>query len=214
MMSTAKTPDLDWDEFIVPPPQPMTEEEFDNWHDELLRGEWVDGKVEFMAPANTEHSEIQNLLLFALSAFVDFHRLGKVWGPEMAVKLPRMRRRRVPDIVFLSQSRLELVEKTFINGAPDLIMEVVSPDSESRDWRKKYQEYERSGVKEYWIIDPASEVMDSYHLTEAGAYEQIAAQSDRIASLVVPGFFVKPDWLWCLPAPQLLELQRELKIIG
>lgn len=212
-MSTAKADDFELDELTVPPPRPMSEEEFDNWHDELLRGEWVDGRVEFMAPANTEHCEIQNLLLFALSAFVNFHQLGKVWGPEMAVKLPGMRRRRVPDIVFLSQSRLDLVEKTYINGAPDLVMEVVSPDSESRDWRKKYEEYERAGVKEYWIVDPGSEVMEAYHLADEGVYEQIAAQHDRVTSLIVPGFFVKLDWLWELPAPQLLEIQRELKII-
>ncbi len=212
-MSTAKTPDLDWDEFVVPPPQPMTEEEFDNWHDELLRGEWVDGKVEFMAPANTEHCEIQNLLLFLLHGFVERHKLGRVWGPEMAVKLPKMRRRRVPDVVFLQEDRRHLVEKTYLNGAPDLVMEVVSPDSGARDWRKKYQEYERAGVREYWIIDPGSQVLEAYQLSSEGAYEQIPFQNDRIASAVVPGFFVKGTWLWELPKPDLFDLFRELKVL-
>lgn len=212
-MSAAKPPDLDWDALVVPPPQPMTEEEFDNWHDELLRGEWVDGKVEFMAPANTEHCEITQLLLFLLHTFVEHHGLGNVWGPEMAVKLPRLRRRRVPDVVFLARDRLHLVNPTHINGAPELIIEVVSPDSESRDWRKKYADYETAGVSEYWIVDPASDVMEAYHLSSSGTYEQIPEESDRIASRVIPGFFVKPIWLWETPRPKLMDLLREVGLL-
>lgn len=213
-MSTAKPPDLDWDEFVIPPPQPMTEEEFDNWHDELLRGEWVDGRVEFMAPANTEHCEITQLLLFLLHTYVEHHELGNVWGPEMAVKLPRLRRRRVPDVVFLSRERLHLVNPTHINCAPELIIEIVSPDSESRDWRKKYSDYETAGVKEYWIVDPASGVMEAYFLSSSGTYEQIPQRSDRIASRVIPGFFVKPIWLWEKPRPKLMDLLREVGVLA
>lgn len=211
-MSAAKPPDLDWDEFVVPPPQPMTEEEFDRWHDELLRGEWVDGKVEFMAPASTEHTEIQNYILWLIQSYLQRKRLGKVWGPEIAVNLPKLRRKRVPDIVFLSQVRLSLVKKTHLDGAPDLILEVVSPDSVRRDWRTKYHEYETAGVKEYWIVDPASEVVEAYHLSKKKSYQQIPEHDGRIASRVISGFFLAPAWLWQSPRPDLFELLKELKV--
>ena len=192
----------------------MTEEEFDNWHDEFLRGEWVDGKVELMAPANTEHSEIQNYILWLVQAYVQRKKLGQAWGPEMAVKLPHLRRRRVPDIVFLRQERLSLVKKTHLDGVPDLIFEVVSPDSVRRDWRTKYQEYETAGVKEYWIVDPASEVVEAYHLSKRKSYQQIPEQEGRIFSRVISGFFLAPTWLWQSPKPDLFDLLKELKVLG
>ncbi|MFO0919471.1 MAG: Uma2 family endonuclease [Planctomycetaceae bacterium] len=190
----------------------MTEEEFGNWHDEFLRGEWVDGEVELMAPANTEHSEIQNLLLWLIQGFTSHHNLGKAWGPELTVKLPSLRRRRVPDLLFVSQDRQEIIRPTYVDGAPDLIMEVVSPDSVRRDWRTKYQEYEQAGVLEYWIIDPGSRVVEAYVLTD-GAYQLLPEAEGRIASQVVSGFFLKPAWLWQSPRPKLLDLLRELGVL-
>lgn len=212
-MASVESELVEVDEPAIPRPLPMTEEEFDNWHEELLRGEWVDGKLEFMALANTEHCELQNLILCNLYTFVSHRNLGKAWGPQMAVKLPGLRRRRVPDIVFLGRERLSLVQKTHIDGAPDLIMEIVSPDSVRRDWRTKYLEYEQAGVKEYWIVDPAQRVVEAYHLSAGGAYEQFTEQDGRIASQAVMGFFLKPSWLWQLPAPELLDLLRELRIL-
>lgn len=211
-MPTTGVETLDLQDHPILSSRQMSEEEFDQWRDENLRGEWVDGKVEFMAPANTEHSEAHGFLLALLRVFVGHFELGKVWGPELAVKLPNLRRRRVPDVVFVAQSRLEIVRPTFIDGAPDLIMEIVSPDSVGRDWRTKYQEYEAAGVREYWIVDPAQEVVEAYQLGTSG-YQQIPAQGGRISSQVVNGFFLKTSWLFQQPSPKVLDLFRELKIL-
>ncbi len=212
-MSTAESPFVADEELPLPKSLRMTEEEFDNWHDEFLRGEWVDGEVELMAPASTEHGDLQKLLLFLLSGFIEHRDLGRAAGPELAVKLPNLRRRRVPDVLFVSKERLDIVQRTYIDGAPDLIMEVVSPDSVRRDWRTKYQEYEQAGVNEYWIIDPGSQVVEAYALAD-GAYRQLPAGEGRIASQIVPGFFVKLAWLWQSPPPKLLDLLRELGVLG
>jgi len=80
----------------------------------------------------------------------------------MFVRLPRRRRRRVPDLFFISKVNLARIRPTFINGPPDLTIEIVSPDSQNRDRREKYLEYEASGVREYWIIDPLSKTLDVY----------------------------------------------------
>jgi Uma2 family endonuclease len=90
-------------------------------------------------------------------------------------------------------------------------MEIVSPDSEARDWRTKYQEYESAAVQEYWVVDPGAEVMEAYRLSSNGMFEQIPEQDDRLTSQIVPGFFMRPDWLWQSPPPPLLGVLRELR---
>jgi Uma2 family endonuclease len=92
-------------------------------------------------------------------------------------------------------------------------MEVVSPDSEARDWRTKYQEYESATVQEYRVIDPGAEVLEAFRLSSNGMFEQIPEPDDRLTSQIVPGFLMRPDWLWQFPSPPLLGVLRELRIL-
>ncbi len=59
-----------------------------------------------------------------------------------------------PDILFIAQERLDIVQEKFIAGAPDLIVEILSPSNWLDDRRDKYEVYEATGVREYWIVDP------------------------------------------------------------
>jgi len=67
-------------------------------------------------------------------------------------------------------------------------------------------------VREYWVVDPASRAQEAYALSPEGIYTRIEETDGRIASLVVPGFFVKPEWLWKSPRPSVLDLLPELGI--
>ena len=98
-----------------------------------------------------------------------------------------------------------------LNDWPDLVIEIVSPDSESRDWREKYEEYERAGVREYWIIDPMSQYIEVYVLIR-GKYRQLKEQDGKLVSRVLPGFFLKIEWLWRDPLPVELDVLRELGV--
>jgi Uma2 family endonuclease len=91
-----------------------------------------------------------------------------------------------------------------------MIMEIVSPDSESRDWRDKYQEYEAAGVREYWVIDPMSEHVELYFLSEQQRYERVAEIDGWLASTAVPGFRLKTNWLWPATRPKAIDALREL----
>lgn len=187
----------------------MTEEDFITWCDEDTKAEWVDGEVIMMSPANTDHVRLTGFLLRLLAEFSEARGLGEVFGVELQVRFASQRRRRVPDILFVARDRLDLVRTAHIEGAPDLIIEVVSPDSDARDWRDKYLEYQAAGVREYWVIDPMSQHLEAYALTDP-AYRRIEETNGKVFSVVMPGLFVRPEWLWQRPLPKIVEVIREI----
>jgi len=195
------------------PRRRMTEDEFVAWCDEDVKAEWVDGEVIVHSPANVRHVELAGFIVSVMRAFAEQRDLGRVLGPEFQIRFGPQRRRRVPDILFVAKARLDIIQTNHIEGAPDLVMEIVSPDSPARDWRDKYLEYEAAGVREYWVIDPLAEQMEAYALGDDGHYARIEEQDDAIHSTALPGFYLKPAWLWQDPLPKVVEVLRELKVV-
>lgn len=191
----------------------MTEAEFDRWHDEGVRGEWIDGEVVLMSPASNRHVQIQMLLSSVLHIYCRERGLGEVRGPEFAIRIPNQRRRRTPDLFFVRSGREESFQETFFDGAPDAIFEIVSPDSVRRDWRDKYHEYDTGGVGEYWIIDPLSEVAEAYGRADEGSFRLLPLNGDRINSTVISGFFLKPQWLFSDRLATPFACLRELGVL-
>jgi Uma2 family endonuclease len=131
----------------------------------------------------------------------------------LQVRFASLRRRRVPDLLFVSTERMGILKATEVDGAPDLIIEIVSPDSPARDWREKYLEYEAVGVREYWVIDPMSKRVEGYALGADGRYSLIEEKDGVVHSTVMTGFFLKPVWLWQEPLPNPLDILRELSVL-
>ena len=75
--------------------------------------------------------------------------------------------------------------------------------------RDKYLEYEAAGVSEYWIADPPSHTLEAYGLVD-GRYTLIQDSAGCIASTVVPGWSVRPAWLWAEPRTRVLDALAEL----
>ena len=189
-----------------------TEEEFEAWCDEDVKAEYVDGRVIVHSPASTRHVDTVLFLAYLLKSFVAKHGLGTVLGPEVQVRL-RPGLRRVPDLLFVAKERTNIIRETLVEGPPDLIIEIVSPDSTARDWREKYWEYEQAGVSEYWVIDPQARRMDVYCLEETGRYKAVPSEAGVYRSRVVSGFWLRSGWLWQEPLPNVLEVIGELKVI-
>lgn len=199
------------DDVQRPPRRRMTEREFVAWCRPPTRAEWIDGKVIVMAPASYDHVRLNDWLDRVVGIFVQHFDLGVTLSREFSVRLVKQRRRRLPDLLFVAKGRRHLIRETFLDGAPDLIIEIVSPDSESRDWREKYEEYERAGVREYWIIDPMSKHAEVYVLVR-GKYRQLKEQDGKLVSRVLPGFYLRVEWLWQDPLPAELDVLRELGV--
>jgi len=192
----------------------LTEAQFRNeYADEDIKAEWVDGKVIIMAPVSREHSEVNVWLLRLVAEFVEHHDLGRVLGSEYPIRLASIRKSRSPDVMFVSNAKLSKLHPTYLDGPPDLIMEIVSPDSEARDWRDKYGDYQSTGVREYWVVDPLSKRLDAYALGRSKQYSLIQPDDEgRIHSKVLKGLFVNPQWLWRSPLPKLSGVLKELKL--
>src|SRR5215510_7565474 len=176
---------------VVTPHLRMTEEEFVAWCDEDTRAEWVDGEVIVHSPANLQHVDLAGFLLIVVRLFATQRGLGMVYGPELQIRLGALRRRRGPDLLFISTARMSIVKATQVDGAPDLIVEIVSPDSPARDWREKYLEYEAAGVREYWVVDPMSQRFEGYTLGADGRYALIEEKDGIVYSTVLARFFLK-----------------------
>jgi Uma2 family endonuclease len=190
----------------------MTEAEFVAWADEDTRAEWVDGEVVFMAPESGEHDYLGWWLHTLIQLFVEHHDLGRVHGSNFTARFADLARRRLPDVMYVAKGRLNLLHPNHFEGAPDLIIELVSPNSQSRDWREKFAEYQKVGVREYWIVDSNSKHVEAYSLGRSGKYRQIQEKDGVIRSKVIRGFWIRTSWLWTDTRPSVLKALRELGI--
>lgn len=105
-----------------------------------------------------------------------------------------------------------MITKTFLDGAADLVVEVVSPESVERDSVQKFAEYEAAGIREYWLIDYTNQTAIFYQLGEKGQYQAAEITDGVFRSTVLPGFFIRENWLW-QERPQTFEALRELGIL-
>jgi Uma2 family endonuclease len=214
-MSTSFTnaPDFSPGELPLPPQPRMAEEEFIAWA--LATGaaaEWVDGEVVMMSPASREHSSLKVWLLTVLQFYCEERQVGTVLE-DMMLRLSRRRRVRIPDIFFVAAAREHIIDHAVLREPPDMAIEIVSPDSVSRDWREKYEEYEEFGIREYWVIDPNSQSFDVYALDAADKYARLALPEGKGHSTVIPGFWIRPEWLAPETRPAVKHAWQELGVM-
>jgi Uma2 family endonuclease len=192
----------------------MTYEEFLEWADEDTHAEWVDGEVIETSPESGEHQNITGLLYAAMRVFVEVNRLGELRFERFQMKTGPNLPGREPDILFVSQANLSRLEQTFLNGPADLVVEVISPESQQRDRDDKYSEYEQGGVLEYWLIDPLRKRAEFYQLDSEGYYHPVLPDSNgRYESLAVDGLWLNVSWLWHDPLPSVLDVLKEWGIL-
>lgn len=186
-------------------------EEFSGWCEEIgeaIRAEWVRGEVVLMAPAGLDHEEWVAWLIKVLGVYVDANDLGHVVGSNYLATLGESAR--LPDVMFISKAREHLLRSRALEGAPDLAIEVISPDSRNRDRREKFAEYETGGVQEYWILDPLLKRVDAYWRNASGKFERIAEAEGKLGSKIVRGFYLRVEWLHGPVLPNTLKALREM----
>ena len=158
---------------------------------QLINGELV------MSPSPTRSHQAALLrLALMLQRFVVENSLGEVYVAPFDVKLSETEVYQ-PDLLFISADRLTIIAEQQVNGAPDLVVEVLSPATGYYDLTKKRRVYEVSGVKEYWIVDPIERTVEVLENVE-GTYETVAKadQKGRVSSRLLDGFEVDLERLF------------------
>lgn len=190
----------------------MTFEAFLEWVDEQTRAEWVNGKVELMTPVNVEHQEIVLFLDRTLGTYVEERRLGKLLAGPAGFKSAVVPSFREPDLFFISNASKHRLLPLYLDGPPELAIEIVSPHDRKRDTKDKFEEYARSGVREYWLIEPERVSAEFYTLDSSRRYVRCQVGADGLyRSTVIPGFFLRVSWLWMPPTP--VSVLRELGVL-
>ena len=131
-----------------------------------------------------------------LHAHVRAHGLGEVYVAPFDVILdPRTTVE--PDLVFVAGERLDIIAERGVEGAPDLLVEVLSPGTARRDRVRKLNAYSRHGVRHYWLIDPEAKTVEAFELVD-GAYRLAAAVGgdDELRPGVFPGLAISLPDLW------------------
>ncbi len=144
------------------------------WPDDV-RYELIDGVAYLMAPAPTlEHQDIAGEIYRQLANALE----GKPCRPYIApvdVRLPKGNEADEavdtvvqPDVIVVcDQGKLD---RRGVRGAPDFVVEVLSPSTAFHDHKRKREVYERAGVKEYWLVDPVERTIHIYRIDENGRY--------------------------------------------
>ena len=174
----------------------MSYEEFLKWAGEDTYAEWVDGEVILLMPPKEPHQKIVGLLYFLLQSLASLREQSKVIIAPFEVFLPSRPSSREPDILVITGERLSNLSEERFTGGPDMVFEVISEDSVRRDRVEKFLEYEREGVREYWLIDsrPNRATVDVFVL-EQGSFVPLEENDEGwFESRVLPGFRVKRAW--------------------
>jgi Uma2 family endonuclease len=174
----------------------ITFEEYLERSSETRTNEWVDGEIIEMPGATYEHQSIGSFLETLLRLYVEEKELGIILRSPFAMKLEVQRRGREPDILFVRKENVDRILRTYLDGPCDIAVEIISPESITRDRAEKFVEYETAGVSEYWLIDPERKIAEFYGLSEDGKYSLLSAEEGIFRSRVLPGFFLRVETLW------------------
>lgn len=193
------------------PPEGLSFEEFLRWGDEDTWAEWVDGEVIVLAPASAPHQKVKGFLCAVMRECAHHHHSGAVLDAPFPVRLPeRLRRGREPDILFVRREQLPHLKETYFDGSPDVIVEIVSPESRIRDYKIKYTEYEAAGVGEYWLVEPNLRQVIFYRLGTDGRFHPETPDEQGIfRSEAFPGFWLNVGWLWQDPLPSVEDINLQ-----
>ena len=170
----------------------MTADEYERLDDDGCQYELIDGVVVMSPSPLFGHQRIAGEIERQILNYLDEHPVGYV-AHETDATFDPLRVYR-PDLMFLSTRRFP-VPTDRVHAIPDMVLEVLSPGTRAMDLSTKRDDYQRFGVSEYWIADPAAATMTFLRLTSAGAkgggkmvYRPVPCKGTKFPSIAIPGF--------------------------
>ena len=171
---------------VVPPRLKLTYDDFVLFPDDGKRHELIDGEHYVTPSPNVRHQQIQGDLFALMWNYLEAHPIGRVFTSRLDVVFSRFDVVE-PDIMYLSHERAgNVLTKAHLQGAPELVIEIGSPSTRQRDETIKRHLYERSGVSEYWVVDPEIDVVRVYRRTGNGGFDRPIELSRETGDVVTP----------------------------
>jgi Uma2 family endonuclease len=167
----------------------LTYEDYLLFPEDGKRHEILDGEHYVMPAPSFDHQGACGSLHLTLGPFVRAHRLGFVRFAPLDVRLSEHDVVQ-PDLLFISNERAGIVQGAKVQGAPDLVVEILSDSSRRMDETLKRDVYERFGVLEYWLIDPQRQTLRVFRRSGAGFLAPrgfSAAAGDVLTTPLLPG---------------------------
>ncbi len=186
----------------------VTEEMFDDLVDEDSRAELINGVMIVHSPASLQHDNRGGFLRALMSIYAEERALGLVLGPDSLVHLATCRKF-APDIFFIRQERVPTPLPKQFEGAPDLVVEVLSPLNRSDDLDNKRPAYHEAGVEVIWWVDAEYREVIVDRREADGYHEEIVTEG-KLFSSVLEGFWIDVSWLWAEPLPNKMACLQEI----
>ena len=144
--------------------------------DDGNRYEFIGGRL-YMTPAPaTRHQRVLMRLWSALLRILMDSGHGEVFSAPLLVEFPGTGDRVQPDLLFVSNERRAIIGEKQVLGAPDLVVEILSPSTAHRDRGIKLDLYARHGVAQYWIVDPVEDVVDVWRFGDEPGHERFSGE--------------------------------------
>jgi len=154
------------------------------------RYELIEGELLMTPSPVTKHQRVSRKIEFLLEKFVTENDLGEIFHAPYDVYLDNENVLQ-PDILFVSRERSHIIGEKNIQGAPDLVIEIVSESTAYRDLVQKKSLYAKYGVKEYWVVVPDNEIVEVYVLRESlYALHETFRKGDSLDSPTFPEFHI------------------------
>ena len=171
----------------------LTYADYELFPDDGLRHEIIDGEHYVTVSPITRHQRISRELLYLIQAYLETHPIGEVFSAPFDVVMS-FTDIVVPDLMYISNTRAHLLTAKNLQGAPDLVVEILSPSTRPRDERLKRDLYERAGVDEYWLVDPDRDTMTIYRRGVEGFQQSVRHEKDDVVTTpLLPDFALPLD---------------------
>lgn len=168
----------------------FTYADFLNFPDDGKRHEIIDGAHYVTPSPNTKHQAVVTNLILSLASYLRERPVGTIFTAPFDVIFSDIDIVE-PDLLYISRGRLDILTKANVRGAPDLVIEILSPDTRRTDEVTKRKLYERCGVQEYWVVDPELDLLKVYRLVGA-AFAKVAELGAEQGDLLTTPLL--PDW--------------------
>jgi Uma2 family endonuclease len=195
-------------------PAKITYEEFLRLYDGQ-HAEYVGGEVLTYMSVSKKHNQLTKFLIRILESFAEMKEIGEIFSEPYQMKMTFGDdvKGREPDVFFVKNENADRLKSNWFEGGADLVIEVISPESRSRDRGDKFYEYESAAVKEYWLIDYERDQTRFYELNSEGIYQLALVENGIYHSKVLEGLFIKTDWLRQETLPTLMEVLKDWKLV-